>query len=345
MTKALLDLENADQRLPESPSTSESPPLIDSPPSEEIRPAPSRRKQQGNYPQAGGHGIEFIAPTDIIVGDRMRSLNRDKVAELEESIRRLGFKTPLSVRAAGSDGKHRLITGMHRRQAAIELGSPVVPVRIETGSETDALLWEISENLHRAELSGLERDEHINRWRELTLEKVVQNGPPAGGVQPDEKGYRKTARELGVRHASVIEAEKVANLDPEVKAVAKETGETSHAALVEAAKQPTTDQQIRTLRERRGRRVERGKRSQQAKMPVASIPAATSNDTRTRFIDSFETLLKRQPRAVLLDVINIIGGYPPVINAIAEDVRKDLVQKFAARLGVQVISNQLVETQ
>ena len=206
--------------------------------------------------------IKLIAPTDIIVGNRMRSLNRDKVAELKEAIRQVGcIKTPLSVRPADSDGKHQLITGWHRLQAAIELGSQLVPVRIETGSETDALLWEISENLHRAELSGLERDEHINRWRELTLEKVGET-PPPGGQQPDDKGYRKTARELGVDKKAVREAEKIAALDPEVKAVAKETGETSHAALVEATKQPTTEQQIRTLRERHVKRTSGGKPSQ-----------------------------------------------------------------------------------
>jgi ParB-like nuclease family protein len=340
MTKVLPDVENPDQKSPESPLTSEAPPLNDSLPPEEIQPAPSWRKQQRGYLQAGEHHIEFIAPTDIIVGNRMRRLNRDKVQALKESIQTLGgIKTPLSVRPKDSDGKYQLVTGWYRFQAAIELGLPLVPVRVEKGSETDALLWEISENLHRTELSGLERDEHIDRWRQLTFEKVVQNVPPRGGVQPDEKGFRKTARELGVRHATVIEAEKVANLHPEVKAVANETGETSHTALMEAAKQPTPEQQIRTLRQRHVQRTSGGKLSQKAKTPAALKPAATSDDTRARFIDSFETLLKREPRAVLLDVISLVGNYPPIVNAISEDVRKDLVRKFAARLGMEVIIN------
>jgi len=106
--------------------------------------------------------------------------------------------------------------------------------------------------------------------------------PPPGGQQPDDKAYRKTARELGIDKKKVREAEKVANLDPEVKAVAKETGETSHAALVEAGRQPTKEQQIRALRERHAQRV---KPSQKAQVPTVPKPAAIPDDTRTRFLD------------------------------------------------------------
>jgi hypothetical protein len=39
-----------------------------------------------------------------------------------------------------------------------------IPVVAETGSEFEARLWEIAENLHRAELTALERAEHISQW-------------------------------------------------------------------------------------------------------------------------------------------------------------------------------------
>lgn len=48
----------------------------------------------------------------------------------------------------------------------------------------DARLWEIAENLHRAELTVQERAEHIAEWVRLTGEKVAQLAPPSGGVQP-----------------------------------------------------------------------------------------------------------------------------------------------------------------
>ena len=39
-----------------------------------------------------------------------------------------------------------------------------IPVVAEMGSELDARLWEVAENLHRAELTALERAEHISQW-------------------------------------------------------------------------------------------------------------------------------------------------------------------------------------
>lgn len=53
-------------------------------------------------------------------------------------------------------------------------------------------LVEIAENLHRAELTALERGKLVEEWRELTCEKVVQLGPPLkGGAQPLEAGVKR----------------------------------------------------------------------------------------------------------------------------------------------------------
>jgi ParB-like chromosome segregation protein Spo0J len=49
-----------------------------------------------------------------------------------------------------------LVAGRHRLAACIELGVNQVPVVAETGSELEARLWEIAENLHRAELTALD---------------------------------------------------------------------------------------------------------------------------------------------------------------------------------------------
>lgn len=47
--------------------------------------------------------------------------------------------------------------------------------------ETQCRLWEIAENLHRAELSALERDEHVAEWIRLTGEKLRQPDAVSGG--------------------------------------------------------------------------------------------------------------------------------------------------------------------
>src|ERR1700739_3101783 len=86
-----------------------------------------------------------------------------------ESISRIGLKTPISVRP-GAQG-WALGAGRHRLAACIELGISEIPVVAETGAELEARLWEIAENLHRAELTALERAEHISQWIKLRGER------------------------------------------------------------------------------------------------------------------------------------------------------------------------------
>jgi len=103
----------------------------------------------------GGSHDRAGSRADIVVGDRLRALDRESVERLKESISRIGLKTPISVRS-GEQG-WTLVSGRHRLEACIELGMDEVPVVAETGSELEARLWEIAENLHRAELTALER--------------------------------------------------------------------------------------------------------------------------------------------------------------------------------------------
>jgi ParB-like chromosome segregation protein Spo0J len=153
---------------------------------------------------------------------RARGLDDAAVARLVESMARLGLRTPISVRMDDDDVV--LVAGRHRLEAARRLGWDRIDAVYIDGDETDARLWEISENLHRAELSPVERAEHINEWRRLTVEKVGATCTPLGGRQPAEKGITKTAAALGVSEDTVKRAEKIASLAPEVREQAKAEG-------------------------------------------------------------------------------------------------------------------------
>lgn len=85
-------------------------------------------------------------------------------------------------------------------------------------------MWEIAENLHRSELTVLERDQHVAKWIELAGEKVLTQpaSKPEGG-RP-ESGTRKASRELGIELTDAQRALKVASLTPEAKEAAKEVG-------------------------------------------------------------------------------------------------------------------------
>jgi hypothetical protein len=47
----------------------------------------------------GGSPDHAASPADIVVGDRLRALDRESVERLKESISKIGLKTPISVRS------------------------------------------------------------------------------------------------------------------------------------------------------------------------------------------------------------------------------------------------------
>ena len=110
-------------------------------------------------------------------------------------------------------------------------------------------MWEISENLHRAELTVVQRSEQVSRWVELAS-KAAQLAQPSGGKQPKEAGVSKAARELNIDRTEVQRAVKIASLTPEAKEAAAELGlDDNQSALLAAAKVPLS-QQATAIRER-----------------------------------------------------------------------------------------------
>ena len=88
--------------------------------------------------------------------------------------------------------------------------------RLGGGSSFDDFrLWEIAENLHRCELTVLERSEHIAEWVRLTEEKQAavsaQLAPKLSargrsGEGRPESGINAAVRELGVERTQALAA-------------------------------------------------------------------------------------------------------------------------------------------
>ena len=83
---------------------------------------------------------------------------------------------------------------------------------------TACRMWEISENLHRAELPEVDRARLIAEWCRLVgsdisgqLAQKIGRGRPEGGVS-------ESARQLGLDKEDVRRACKVASLSPEAQA-------------------------------------------------------------------------------------------------------------------------------
>ena len=192
--------------------------------------------------------IERIFVEAVDVGNRLRPMDERVAVVLAESMQRLGQLSPISVYRL-DDETLRLVAGLHRLEAAKRLGWIEIEAVFSTGNEIERELQEIAENLHRSELTALERATQIARWAELTAAKVGQVDPPSGGAQPAEKGIRKVARELGLERKDVERAVKVASMSPEAKQAACDADlDDNRNALLAVAKEATPEAQVAKVR-------------------------------------------------------------------------------------------------
>jgi ParB family transcriptional regulator, chromosome partitioning protein len=176
------------------------------------------------------------------------------------SIQRMGLRTPITVRETDA-GSVVLVAGRHRLEAIKRLGADdILAFAIDDSTpEDDVRLWEIAENLHRAELTDLERSEHIAEWVRLTGRAVGQDVQRGTAGKFSEGGISKAARELpisgpteGAKRKTVERALKIASLAEDVKQDAIAAGiDDNQAALLRVAKQPNPEAQaVAVLREK-----------------------------------------------------------------------------------------------
>lgn len=196
------------------------------------------------------YDVDYVPPEAIIIGDGRRPVKPENVALLVESIKSIGLRTPLTVLYKNDGAELVLVSGRNRLAACIEIGMEVVPVYCMTENSADVRLWEISENLHRAELTALERDEQIAEWLRLSEAKEVssQAGTKPQGGRP-ESGTRAASRAIGVSKSTAHRAVQVDALSPEAKQAAVDLGlDDNRSALLKAAKETTPEAQVSRLK-------------------------------------------------------------------------------------------------
>ena len=188
-----------------------------------------------------------LAIDEIAINDGRREVNPATVKRLADSIKNIGLKHPVTVRRKGEG--YALVAGLHRIEAHKKLDREHIMACIVTMTNAEARMWEIAENLHRAELTKLERAEQIEEWRELSA-KAAQVGHP--NQQPHEHGVSKAADALGVTRQEVQRAEQIAHLTDDAKDAAVEAGiDDNQSKLLEVARQPA-DQQVAKVYELKG---------------------------------------------------------------------------------------------
>lgn len=110
--------------------------------------------------------LRLIPLDQIAFLDRARDLDAAWVDALASMIRTQGLIQPIRVWPSG-DG-YRLIAGMHRFMAFRQLGIEGIPCTVSTaGSEDEARLEEVMENLGRQDLKALDRCRHLYEMKKV----------------------------------------------------------------------------------------------------------------------------------------------------------------------------------
>ncbi|KQT96068.1 hypothetical protein ASG60_20765 [Methylobacterium sp. Leaf469] len=109
-----------------------------------------------------------------------------------------------------------------------------------TWGESQARRWEIAENLHRADLTTLQRHEQVAEWIALTeadtAEKPGQPAQVSRGGRGIKSGLSAATRELGIERTEARRATKIAGISAEAKDAARSAGlENNQAALLKVA--------------------------------------------------------------------------------------------------------------
>lgn len=159
---------------------------------------------------------------NIVLNDRKRKLNKDKVMELADSFKLLGQLEPITV--ASKNDQYILLAGLHRLEAAKLLGWETINAQVFVGNELECELVEIDENLISYNLTVLEQGERLKRRNEILEDLGIKakQGDNRYTFRPDTMAGLKTTedvgKEVGLSERSVRRRIQIArDILPEVK--------------------------------------------------------------------------------------------------------------------------------
>ena len=122
---------------------------------------------------------------DVRVGGRTRQLKKSRLAKLTDSVREIGLQSPITVWKYGGD-QYGLVAGLHRLEAA-RLGWDKIEAVVTTADEIDRQLWQVDENLIRAELTTAERASHVAKRKKLFEQRAAMESSNNGTTRPENR--------------------------------------------------------------------------------------------------------------------------------------------------------------
>lgn len=147
-----------------------------------------------------GAGQEFVGgepqelPIDLVSPNPNQprtAIDEDRVAELADSVRKVGVLQPIIVRPHAEG--YQIIAGERRWRAARVAGLTKVPVRVMSSTETEALALALIENLQREDLNPVEE---ARGYRKLLTEYDMTQSELADRVSKSRSAVTNTLRLL-----------------------------------------------------------------------------------------------------------------------------------------------------
>jgi ParB/RepB/Spo0J family partition protein len=124
----------------------------------ELAKAKSKKRSKRNEQQHELPSLERVLVEDVqVISKHHREVDARKVASLAASMAKIGLRTPITVRRIKKGlgtTVLALVAGGYRLAAAKSLGWKNIDAFIMEGNETDARMWQLIENVHRAELTA-----------------------------------------------------------------------------------------------------------------------------------------------------------------------------------------------
>lgn len=158
----------------------------------------------------------------IDIPPRLRAVDTRRVNSIADSIKAIGLQQPITLWAE-PDGPFILVAGAHRLVAARSLGWEEIDAVFTEADDVDRQIWEIDENLMRAELTATQQAEHLAKRKELWEQRVtggtscptsLKDGR-GGGAQHQKQFAAETADATGVDKRTVNRAVARAQAVPE----------------------------------------------------------------------------------------------------------------------------------
>jgi ParB/RepB/Spo0J family partition protein len=260
-----------------------------------------RTHDKARSKHGGGHGLHVgetknIRIKNLIIGKRFRQPRDEDVAQLAESLKKLGQPRAITVRPSRFGG-YPLIAGATLVKAAEMLKWTRVRADIVKCTNAQARQWEIAENLYRAHLTALEEAKHLAEWVRLiddpesvSRQDVAKpkGGRPEGAITKGARMLPIKGKTEKARRKTIERGLKIASMSPEGEAAAKKAGlDNNRGALRAIADEDTAEAQTQKAEEIAKDKVEgkasmRGLGKKKTKAKRMPLPSSLSAEEKKR---------------------------------------------------------------